>query len=86
MSIIYRPQTYRNSKADCTLTLTLTLSSDDIYLNPQKGTGIKMMDAMYFQKKKLETVFYFFDSNGDGRISREEFHKGTFSFHCIGVS
>ena len=35
-----------------------------------------MMDAMYFQKKKLETVFYFFDSNGDGRISREEFHKG----------
>lgn len=40
------------------------------------GTGIKMMDAMYFQKKKLESVFYYFDSNGDGRISREEFHKG----------
>jgi len=40
------------------------------------GTGIKMMDAMYFQKKKLESVFYFFDNNGDGRISREEFHRG----------
>ena len=40
------------------------------------ATGVKMMDAMYFQKKKLETVFYFFDSNGDGRISRAEFHAG----------
>ena len=50
------------------------------------GTGIKMMDAMYFQKKKLETVFYFFDSNGDGRISREEFHKGDPFLHFCDLS
>ena len=53
-----------------------------IHIHILTGTGIKMMDAMYFQKKKLETVFYFFDSNGDGRISREEFHKGDPSPHC----
>ena len=28
--------------------------------------GLKMMDAMYLQRKKLETVFYYFDTNGDG--------------------
>ena len=43
---------------------------------PGEDSGLKMMDAMYVQKKKLETVFYYFDTNGDGRISREEFHKG----------
>ena len=30
------------------------------------GTTSKMMDAMYYQRKKLETVFYYFDTNGDG--------------------
>lgn len=34
------------------------------------------MDAMYAQRKKLETVFYFFDTNNDGAISREEFRNG----------
>ena len=28
--------------------------------------GLTIMDAMYVQKKKLETVFYYFDTNGDG--------------------
>jgi hypothetical protein len=27
---------------------------------------MRMMDAMYFQRKKLETIFYYFDTNGDG--------------------
>ena len=31
-----------------------------------ESAGLKMMDAMYFQRKKLETVFYYFDTNGDG--------------------
>jgi serine/threonine-protein phosphatase with EF-hand domain len=30
------------------------------------AAGLKMMDAMYLQRKKLETVFYYFDTNGDG--------------------
>lgn len=31
-----------------------------------ESAGLKMMDAMYVQRKKLETVFYYFDTNGDG--------------------
>jgi len=38
--------------------------------------AVTAMDDMYGQRKKLETVFYFFDSNGDGMISREEFRQG----------
>jgi Ca2+-binding EF-hand superfamily protein len=56
-----------------------TYSTEALSLKSDKNatsTGVKMMDAMYFQRKKLESVFYYFDSNGDGRISREEFHKG----------
>lgn len=52
--------------------------------NNAEGTGVQLdnemqvtaMDDMYGQRKKLETVFYFFDSNGDGMISREEFRQG----------
>jgi serine/threonine-protein phosphatase with EF-hands len=31
-----------------------------------ESAGLTMMDAMYVQRKKLETVFYYFDINGDG--------------------
>ena len=31
-----------------------------------ESAGLKIMDAMYVQKKKLENVFYYFDTNGDG--------------------
>lgn len=34
------------------------------------------VDSLYGQRLKLETIFYFFDKNGDGAISREEFRKG----------
>jgi Ca2+-binding EF-hand superfamily protein len=48
---------------------SLTFSKNDM-------ANAEAMDAMYAQRRKLETVFYFFDSNNDGVISREEFHKG----------
>lgn len=31
-----------------------------------EASGLQMMDAMYLQRKKLETVFYYFDTNNDG--------------------
>lgn len=34
------------------------------------------VDSLYGQRQKLETIFHFFDKNGDGSISREEFRKG----------
>lgn len=36
----------------------------------------KLLDAMYAQRKKLEAVFTFFDTNGDGVISPQEFRTG----------
>jgi serine/threonine-protein phosphatase with EF-hand domain len=42
-----------------------------------KGVDAKsVLDEMYGMRKQLETVFYFFDTNGDGVISREEFRDG----------
>mmetsp|Transcript_671 Transcript_671/g.771 ORF Transcript_671/g.771 Transcript_671/m.771 type:complete len:686 (+) Transcript_671:149-2206(+) len=49
---------------------------NDAKAGMSESAGLKMMDAMYVQRKKLETVFYYFDTNSDGRISRDEFHKG----------
>ena len=34
------------------------------------------MNAMYANRNTLECVFAFFDTNGDGVISKEEFHNG----------
>lgn len=48
---------------------SLTFGKNDV-------SNAEAMDAMYAQRKKLETVFYFFDTNNDGVISREEFRKG----------
>ena len=36
-----------------------------------------MMDSLYGNRKKLEAMFSFFDTNGDGVISTEEFHIGV---------
>ena len=36
----------------------------------------EMMDAMYAQRKKLEAIFRFFDTDDSGQISREEFRTG----------
>jgi len=41
-----------------------------------EDTSNQLMDVMYAQRKKLETIFYFFDTDGDGVISREEFNNG----------
>jgi serine/threonine-protein phosphatase with EF-hands len=38
--------------------------------------NVLSMDSMYGQRTKLEAVFYFFDKNGDGTISRDEFRLG----------
>jgi len=34
------------------------------------------MDAMYAQRTKLEAIFHYFDRDGNGTISRSEFHQG----------
>lgn len=43
----------------------------------KKGVGNNeaMFDAMYADREKLETIFRFFDADGNGSISREEFHR-----------
>lgn len=37
--------------------------------------NVAMFDAMYADREKLETIFRFFDTDGNGSISREEFHR-----------
>lgn len=39
------------------------------------GSDLAMFDAMYADREKLETIFRFFDADGNGSISREEFHR-----------
>ncbi|CAB1103637.1 unnamed protein product [Ectocarpus sp. CCAP 1310/34] len=40
------------------------------------GKNVAMFDAMYADREKLEAIFRFFDTDGNGSISREEFHRG----------
>lgn len=40
--------------------------------------NVAMFDALYADREKLETIFRFFDTDGNGTISREEFHKVIF--------
>lgn len=40
------------------------------------GNNVGIFDAMYADREKLETIFRFFDTDGNGSISREEFHRG----------
>jgi len=52
-------------------------SIDHPLLASDKGDDAKAaLDDMYGMRKQLETIFYFFDTNGDGVISREEFRAG----------
>jgi hypothetical protein len=47
---------------------------------PGKGGKVAssaMMDSLYGNRKKLEAMFSFFDTNGDGVISTEEFQAGV---------
>ena len=37
---------------------------------------VKNFEEFYQQKAKLEKIFIYFDSDGDGEITREEFHAG----------
>lgn len=43
---------------------------------PTSGDNAAMLDTIYAQRKKLEAVFNFFDTNGDKIISPEEFRNG----------
>ncbi len=36
----------------------------------------QVMDAMYVQRRKLEHIFEYFDVDGNGTISRDEFRAG----------
>lgn len=38
-----------------------------------------MFDAIYADREKLEAIFRFFDTDGNGSISREEFHRVSVS-------
>lgn len=49
-----------------------------IFLNRFKAGSEDEIDmqGMYLQRKKLEAIFRYFDSDGNGTISREEFRSG----------
>lgn len=49
------------------------------------GNNVAMFDAMYADREKLETIFRFFDTDNNGSISREEFHKVSGGVGHIGT-
>lgn len=49
------------------------------------GSDLAMFDAMYADREKLETIFRFFDTDGNGSISREEFHRVRRTCFFLGV-
>ena len=44
-------------------------------LQTVQGSG-QMMDALYANRPRLEAIFRWFDTDGNGQISREEFSRG----------
>ena len=50
------------------------------------SSSSQIMDLLYGNKKRmLETIFYYFDANGDGMINKEEFYNGCAKLNQIGV-
>lgn len=47
------------------------------------GNNVAMFDAMYADREKLETIFRFFDTDGNGCISREEFHRVSYLLQAV---
>jgi serine/threonine-protein phosphatase with EF-hands len=45
-------------------------------INSPYELNMLSMDSMYGQRQKLESIFHYFDQNGDGSISRSEFKLG----------
>lgn len=54
----------------------LFLESLEINVKVGDGNSATSLAAMYVQRSKLEKIFQFFDSNGDGIITRKEFRSG----------
>jgi len=42
----------------------------------RQGMSMHMFDALYVNRRELEAMFAFFDKDGNGSITREEFRKG----------
>jgi len=65
-----------NSMSGAVINYNSFLSSVETQAAVDAGGANSMMDSMYGQKEKLEAVFRFFDKDGNGSISREEFKLG----------
>jgi serine/threonine-protein phosphatase with EF-hand domain len=46
-------------------------------MSPDSPSKVDVMDDMYGQRKKLESIFYFFDTNGDG-VSIDSFQCASY--------
>jgi Ca2+-binding EF-hand superfamily protein len=55
---------------------TLFLHSFSTNVGDSESTDGSIMDCMYAQRSKMEAIFYFFDKDGSGTISRAEFSQG----------
>jgi serine/threonine-protein phosphatase with EF-hands len=67
------PSPYLSSGPSALTADSNTASDSGLASNEEK---LLTIDSLYGQRSKLEAVFRFFDTNGDGMISREEFHRG----------